>query len=611
MNKIHNRNNNNLLLSYIFQSKKYINEFRQNGNSTLEFIHRIGGSLYLIYLIFYSFNYFINERIQLRNFFWFLNDKDNDFIQRHINYERNKIYSFKSNIYTNISNDIINRNEGFNSFKSTYFGNNLKNEIATFNNFNNDEINNYQKSFNNNSNYNIKIKKIDKDDIDNGKKSDNIIVINNNSFMNNNNRYVSNNSLEKNNSLKLVTKYTNLENINEHHKPFNKTFIYNRSVNDSESISKIKKIAKNNDLNFVKIKENSKTKKVETPKSRRNDSADFNSRHKIIDTSSVSLLNNNVNRFQNYFFKNPYYNTRKMDSPLARLHKNENHNVFKKLNTKIQETNNRILPKGKHSSKKVRIIHHNELYHHYSSKKSFVNDNSIKINKNPNVNKYTNIIIDNKERRKSHQPKSPSGKEKEENEKYKSRKSKTRKTGAFLRLPDNKGDRHLSLFSKNSVIPNVNTINPYDKTLDNISQIPIGKSFVEQNVEQANKKNSPINTLLAKKTKKKQSSDFENKSIKKNRENSFKNLNYPEVSNKFIKTIQEHNLSAKQLWKYFCVCNNTYGNNIYALNNFRNKLLSEEYLYILHINMFIYKQKYGCKSFLERVSLLEELYNDY
>ena len=178
-------------------------------------------------------------------------------------------------------------------------------------------------------------------------------------------------------------------------------------------------------------------------------------------------------------------------------------------------------------------------------------------------------------------------------------------------MPDNKGDRHLSLFSKNSVIPNVNTINPYDKTLDNISQIPIGKSFVEQNVDQANKKNSPINTLLAKKTKKKQSSDFENKSIKKNRENSFKNLNYPEVSNKFIKTIQEHNLSAKQLWKYFCVCNNTYGNNIYALNNFRNKLLSEEYLYILHINMFIYKQKYGCKSFLERVSLLEELYNDY
>ena len=46
------------------------------------------------------------------------------------------------------------------------------------------------------------------------------------------------------------------------------------------------------------------------------------------------------------------------------------------------------------------------------------------------------------------------------------------------------------------------------------------------------------------------------------------------------------------------------------LNNFRQKLLSEELLYILHINMFIFKQRFGCKSNIEQNYLLEELYND-
>ena len=40
-------------------------------------------------------------------------------------------------------------------------------------------------------------------------------------------------------------------------------------------------------------------------------------------------------------------------------------------------------------------------------------------------------------------------------------------------------------------------------------------------------------------------------------------------------------------------------------------LLSEEYLYILHLNMCIFKQKYGCKSNLQKGHLLEEIYNDF
>ena len=74
--------------------------------------------------------------------------------------------------------------------------------------------------------------------------------------------------------------------------------------------------------------------------------------------------------------------------------------------------------------------------------------------------------------------------------------------------------------------------------------------------------------------------------------------------------IQDDQLSVQKICNYICLCKKR-SNNIYFLNNFRQKLLSEEYLYILHINMFIFKQRYGCKSYLEQLYLLDELYNDY
>ena len=70
--------NKNLLICYLFNSKKYINEFIQKNNNILEFLNGIGGSVFLIYILFYGFNYIINERIKLRNFQLFLDDKDND-----------------------------------------------------------------------------------------------------------------------------------------------------------------------------------------------------------------------------------------------------------------------------------------------------------------------------------------------------------------------------------------------------------------------------------------------------------------------------------------------------------------------------------------------------
>ena len=89
---------------------------------------------------------------------------------------------------------------------------------------------------------------------------------------------------------------------------------------------------------------------------------------------------------------------------------------------------------------------------------------------------------------------------------------------------------------------------------------------------------------------------------------SFKNLNYQD--NEFVKMIQDDQLSIQKICNYICLCK-TRSNSIYYLNNFRQKLLSEEYLYILHINMFIFKQRYGCKSHLEQLYLLDELYNDF
>ena len=75
--------------------------------------------------------------------------------------------------------------------------------------------------------------------------------------------------------------------------------------------------------------------------------------------------------------------------------------------------------------------------------------------------------------------------------------------------------------------------------------------------------------------------------------------------------IQNINLSPKIIWYYLCICKKTNNNSINTLNKFRKKLLSEEYLFILHFNMFIFKQKYGCKSNLDKINLLEEFYNDF
>ena len=581
--KIYN-NNNKVLISYIFKYKKYINEFREKNNDILEFINDIGGCLFLIYILFYCFNYIINERIKIWNFQKFLNDKENDLIYRNINYEKSKAYSFKSNIYTNLSNDFNYKNDDLN--KSIYLGKFLKNDLIRINNFTNDD--NIGSKNNTNNNYTIKINKIDNEDkdMDIGKKSDNIIVINNNSFMNDtsNNKYITN-SLEKFNSLKEVTKYNKFENTLGYHK------IYTYNKNKKES-PKINHNIKDNNLTFVKIKKNVDNNNIKRTNSKRNDSADFNSRQKIIDTSSVTLLNStNQNKNQNLFINNSYNIAEIKETPLSNNDKTVGFSFFSKLNTKIQDST-KIIPRQKYSF--LKINNNADLINNYKPKKL-----------DKNINK-TNITRKNKERRKSHQPRINLINEKDINERYKSGKAKTKKS--FLKMPENRPERHLSLFSKYSYVNNNNNNNnsinqnQNEKNIDYNSQ-QISKSFIEQN-----KKPSPIhnNTKKIRKT----SSELESRSLKKHRISTIKKYNNHDSNNQFEKTIQDYQLSLKNICNYIFLCKNR-ENNIYLLNNFRKKLLSEEYLYILHINMFIFKQKFGCKSVSEKIYLLEELYNDY
>jgi hypothetical protein len=135
---------------------------------------------------------------------------------------------------------------------------------------------------------------------------------------------------------------------------------------------------------------------------------------------------------------------------------------------------------------------------------------------------------------------------------------------------------------------------------DNASQIRISN-----NIDAFNRKTFPLNHVVGKKIKKNQSHEFE---IKRDKESSIRHSNYND-SNNFVKVIKNLQLTPKKFLDYVFLCNHV--SDVFILDNFRKKLLSEEYLYVLHLNMFIFKQKYGCKSNLGQGHLLEEIYNDY
>ena len=375
-------------------------------------------------------------------------------------------------------------------------------------------------------------------------------------------------------------------------------------------------MSKNKNINLKSSKiQKSINVNADSLKSNRIDSFEYNSKIKMMDTSSITLLNtnSNANKLQNFLINNSYMNLRKSEPSLIKKDKEkekgmETPNFSQRINAKINDSM-QIIPRAKKSSYKFGLNFNNfDFKSDLSSRKNTRLDKNTKIEKNIRIDKYTRIdkspnfkLKDNKGRRKSFQPINNNYKKvKEEIDKYKDHKAKIKKTGIFLNLQDNKAKRHLSLFSKPSVVPCNIYNNPNDKMFDNASQIRISN-----NIDSLNRKTFPLNNIVVKKIKKNQSSEYE---IKREKESSIKHSNY-NYSNNFVKVIKNLQLTPKKFLDYICLCNHV--SDIFILDNFRKKLLSEEYLYIMHLNMFIFKQKYGCKSNLEQGHLLEEIYNDY
>jgi len=594
--KIYNRENNNLLLVYIFHFKQYINEFRKQNNYILEFSYQTGGTIILIYIIFYILNYFLSERIEIRNFQTFLHDKGSNTIQKHIHYERNKVFSSKSNNYTNISNE---PNENYSSFKSTYF---QKNDI--YNSYNNSKINEH--------NVSIKIEK--KDDKTISKKSDknNIIVINNGTFMNDGNASSNNkfnlnikNVLDNNKSLIINKKIKNFDKIDE----YNKTYTYTNQVEDSPT--KNLHIPNRKNSKIINFSIYSKNRNIDDDISEKNEILEHSSKQKIIDTSSISLLNV-INKTKNLYIDNSNYNVLpKKEIPLLNCDK-ISETFSPKNNNKIHDNNKSI--KENYSQKDFISLIKN-LPENNKKEKSKKNNKEINL-----IEKYNNFKIGSpirniKYRRKSHQARNTFREKDEEYiDKNKTYKNKNKqKTGVFQQPQEKKRERKLSLFSRysniiNSNINNNKTINLYP--CENNSQNNLSKNLLDHY-----KKVNALHKFMAKKVdKEKPLPDSESQSKNHKKEKKIVTKKYvtsTKQNNNLSKIIQNINWSKKIFFNYLCMYKKKSNNDVNILNNFRCKLLSEEYLYILHFNMFIFKNKFGCKTNIEAINLMEELYNDY
>jgi hypothetical protein len=428
------------------------------------------------------------------------------------------------------------------------------------------------------NNYTINLNTIDEEE-GSQQKNDNIIVINNNSFMNNSsNKYSRYNSPKgKYNSLKLLSSYENFDKFKDCQNSRNK-------FDDSKSISKVKNIIRNNHLDFVKVK----PMKIESF-SKRNNSNEKNSKQKIIDTSCISLLNDNQNKSQNnYIINYSPYAPGKVDTPLSRKENVDNFEPPSKLNIKFQDLNKKYYQRGKNSSKKLGLNYNFDFMNSPSKRNEK--------NKNEKINKNTNIMIYNKERRNSHQAITIFKYKKDKDEHLKGNKSKHKKAGEFFKLPENKEEKNMALFQKNSYGNAKCFINEICQSPAIRSPVHHKQGSTFHNIEKKNNNN------------KKQSLELELKSKKKSVETLVKNINQPK--SKLVSIFQNYEITPKNIFNYICLCKED-ENNIYILNKFKNKLLSEEFLYILHFNMFIFKEKFGCKSNLQQELLLEEIYNDY
>ena len=588
--KINNRGNNKLLIVYLFKFKGYINEFRRQGNYFLESFHMIGGNIILIYLIFYMIGSFVNERIVLRNFQSFLNDKGENMIHKHINYEKSKFYISKSHIYTNFSNDINEQYSG--NIKQKYYQNYLKNDTNNIDNSHNNIISNLKEKT-----LNMNLEKIKENENEISKKSDNIIIINNGTFMNDCKSNNNNNKFNLNLNNAIDKKSVNINNrikLFDDIEGYTKTYTYN--IRNKETYPTNKSLINNKEESNINFYIQPKKKKL--VKYNLEKSEDNGTKQKLIDSSSLSFLslvnksnnlymNNNSNYNKINKKKTPSYIEKELDSISPK-----SHTILKKNSSLSNEENSQ-----KDNIKKVKNIISKKNHKKYNFREKF---------------SHFGYIENIKKRRKSYQPRNTLREKHTINEKNNQTIYK-KKTGLFQIPSDKHNLKRFSLLSRNSNIPN-NLINNNHKVFslypcDNYSQQNISNNFLIDHY----KRNSVIQQHFGKKNEKDISSPTSNTHSKNQRDgrSSVKKDYSNKHTNKFSRIIVNTRLTPIIIWDLLCMCRENKNNSINILNNFRHKLLSEEYLYILHLNMFIFKQKLGCKSNLEKNYLFEELYDDY
>ena len=536
ISKIYNNINNKVLAAYSFHFKNYFNEFRKQEHKVFIIFRIISSNVIFVYFIFYCINLFFNEITQTKDFLSFINDNNDTLIQKHINYDKNKIFSFKSNLNSNESNE--NNNIQFSTLRSSYLGN-----IKTNANFSN-MSNIYYRD--NNSKLNKKLEIIDlreKEENNYSKKSENIFFINNGTFMDGNG--------ENKNKLNLNI-FEKKKSMRSNHKK-NETNVFEKN-NKIYSYRKIKKetnidISNNNKYIFRNLKE----KNSENNSNKNYDTLDNDSKQKIMNNSSISLLyfiynHNNINIFNNsnIFQKNefnPFKNDKKFSIYFpANLYSHNNLNAFNK--NKVNDIDN----------KKYSVSTKNNI-------------------KNFRKNRFNISLI--KPNTKSYE------------------KDKKNKTPNLERLNHNKRRKSLS----NEIID------------DNNSQISLARKLRDNF-----RKNSHLNKLKGNKLSKDKIKQEHEGYTKKKKvdQNSLNVLHTPKNMAKRSFNFEKGKIfTIKNFWKYLCLCQKSNKNHIRLITNFRKRLLSEEYLYIAHLSLNIFKRKLGLKLFLDKKDLMEELYYDY
>ena len=384
----------------------------------------------------------------------------------------------------------------------------------------------------------------------------------------------------------------------------NKIYTFTRGKQDQEK-SLISFGNNKNSPNFINFTSYAKNKNLEVDNVDKSENYDFGSKQKINDGSSISLLNY-INKTKNNFNNNSNYNIiQKKEIPLLNFDKNSESYSPKSPKINRGQKNKRSSLKDNYSQ--------NDCYMRKSSKKN--NKKNILMEKYNKIyiNESTNNI---KRRRQSYQQRNTFRKEYEndnESQKSKYKNKRRRRTGVFNMAIEKNRERRISLFSKNSNIFYNNAEENNNKSInfshyDNFSQNNLSRNLIEHY-----KKNIPMNQIMSKKEKEiiSPGSELRSKNQKRDNKSQIKNENTNKQINQFTRIIQEINWTPKSFWSYLCLCRLKEKDGINILNKFRHKLLSEEYLYILHFNMFIFKQKLGCKSYLEKTNLLEELYNEF